>query len=147
MMPRLSWVVLAALLGAGCRQQRAASAGFENIYPRAKAEARTTVHGEVAISRSWCTPPPPFDEDAARRFLLGLDAYRKEVDADLTLLRDGVARHLGEELMARIDRTSVLKVPELPTEWYLLGGDWPGAISGPALRDRPITSCGLRKTP
>ncbi|HET9298349.1 MAG TPA: hypothetical protein VFO11_00300 [Candidatus Polarisedimenticolaceae bacterium] len=132
-MPRLSWIVLAVLLGTGCRHQSAASGGFENIYPRAKAEARTTVQGRLGDLPVVVHATAPFDEDAARRFLLGLHDYRKEVDADVTLLREGVARHLGEELMARVDRTSVLKMPELPTEWYLLGGDWPGASlwSGP----------------
>jgi hypothetical protein len=71
---------------------------------------------------------PPFDEEAARRFLLGLEGYRKEFEDDYALLRAGLERHLGPDLMARVDRTSVLKAPELPTVWYLLGGDWPGAI-------------------
>jgi len=132
-MPRPAWILLAMLLVLGCRRPVAASGGFEDIYPRANAEARTTVQGRVGGIPVVVHATAPFDEDAARRFLLGLDRYWNEVVSDYALLHDGVARHLGPELMARVDRTALLRPPELPTEWYLLGGDWPGANlwSGP----------------
>lgn len=133
MMPRPPWVALITLLALSCRHRGAASGGFQDIYPRAQTEARTTVQGKVVDVPVVVHATAPFDDDAARRFLLGLDDYWKEVTSDYARLREGVARHLGPELMARVDRTSVLKVPPPPTEWFLLGGDWPGARlwSGP----------------
>lgn len=132
-LPRISWGVATLLLALSCRHNGAGSPGFQDVYPRARAEARTTVHGPVHGIPVVVHATPPFDADAARRFLLGLDGYWAEVENDHGLLRAELARHLGPELMARVDRSSVLKVPELPTEWYLLGGEWPGASlwSGP----------------
>lgn len=126
-------ILVLALLALSCRHNGAGSGGFQDIYPRARAEARTTVSGEVAGLPVVVHATPPFDEDAARRFLLGLDGYRQEVEKDYALFREGLARHLGPELLGRVDRAAVLEVPDFPTEWYLLGGDWPGASlwSGP----------------
>lgn len=132
MMPRPPWVALITLLAFSCRHHGAASGGFRDIYPRAQAEARTTVRGQVGGVPVVVHATAPFDADAAHRFLLGLEDYWTEVSSDYAHL-EGVARHLGPDLMARVDRTSVLEVPQLPTEWFLLGGDWPGATlwSGP----------------
>src|SRR5688572_16344166 len=114
-------LTLLALSALACHHNRPFSSGFEDIYPRAKAAARTTVQGEVAGVPVSVHAGPPFDEEEARRFLLGLESYRKEVEDDYSLLRAGLERHLGPDLMVRVDRTSVLKAPELPTVWYLLG--------------------------
>ncbi len=132
-MSRTPWMAAILVLALSCRHNGAGSGGFQDIYPRARAEARTTVSGEVADLRVVVHATPPFDEDAARRFLLGLDGYQQEVEKDYALFREGLARHLGPELLARVERTAVLEVPDFPTEWYLLGGDWPGANlwSGP----------------
>jgi len=147
-MSRLSWIA-ATVLALSCRHNGAGSGGFQDIYPRARAEARITVSGEVGALQVIVHAAPPFDEDAARRFLLGLDGYRKEVENDWALVREGLARHLGPELLARLDRTQVLEVPDFPTEWYLLGGDWPGANlwSGPRISRFHIVRAGESLVP
>lgn len=147
-MPRLAWIA-ATVLALSCRHNGAGSGGFQDIYPRARAEARMTVSGEVGTLSVTVHATPPFDEDAARRFLLGLDAYRNEVENDYALFRGELARHLGTELLARVDRTSVLQVPEFPIEWYLLGGHWPGATlwSGPRTSSFHVVRPGERLAP
>jgi hypothetical protein len=128
-MIRQSFVLtLLALPMVGCLRPGPASGGFERIYERARADARVTVEGEVAGTPVVVHAGPHFDEADARRFLLGLRAYHAETEADYALLRSGLERHLGPELMARIDRRPTLRVPELATTWYLLSGDWPSAF-------------------
>ena len=121
-------VTALALLVTACRHNRPISSGFEDIYPRAKAAATTTVRGQVGGADVTVHAGPPFAEDDARRFIQGLEGYQEDLASEYALLRSGLERHLGPELMARVDRTPVLKEPDLPTEWYLLGGEWPGAI-------------------
>ena len=122
-------VLALVLLATGCRSgSRPMSSGFDTIYARARSEAAITVEGKVGEVPVTVHAGPPFDADGARRFLQGLESYREEIADDFAVLRGSVERHLGAELMARVDRTSVLRVPEFPTTWYLLGGDWPGAI-------------------
>ena len=125
---RGSNVLTLVLLATGCRPSRPMSGGFESIYPRAAREATITVEGKVGEVPVTVHAGPPFDADGARRFLQGLGSYQKEIADDYAVLRGSLERHLGAELMARVDRTAVLQVPEFPTTWYLLGGSWPGAI-------------------
>ena len=75
MMPRPQWMALITLLALSCRHHGAASGGFQDIYPRAQTEARTTVQGEVADVPVVVHATAPFDAHAARRFLVGVEDY------------------------------------------------------------------------
>ncbi len=101
---------------------------FVELYPLARRTCDAEVLGGEVGREVAVRYPASMGEETARRFLELAAAYQREVEDDYRMLREGLARYLGDDLYSRIAHRSYLAPPEPKTVWYLLTGERPALI-------------------